>query len=141
MIQNLLLAFSTVSLLYSIAVALFQFLEISKKDFNPKMTFTLEPTNIAFGVATSTISVAFLAFHLIINHFVPVGIESIFPIEKNKWSKFFFYVMLGMMTFFYAGNYGVISGVLLFLTAFFNLIFDFRVPQQDQEDAVELENM
>ena len=141
MIKDVLLAFSTLSLIYTIAISLLQFLEISKKDFGPVLTDTMEPINSDFGVALTSLVIAFLCFHLIINRYVPIGIESFFPIEKSMWSKFIYSSFLGLMVFFYAGLYGVIACFLVFISSLLNLILDMRAPRKEHEDIIELENI
>lgn len=54
---------------------------MAKKNFVPSMKPNFEPTNRRFGSIVSAIVIAFICFNLLIAHFLPIGIEKVFPVS------------------------------------------------------------
>ena len=55
-------------------------LEIAKKNFVPSIEPNFDPVNLRFGSIVSAIVVAFLCFNLLIAHFLPIGLEKVYPV-------------------------------------------------------------
>jgi len=116
-------------------------LEVSKKDFTPSFEATSKPVNLLFGCATSTIVTAFLCFHLIVSHCIPIGIEKYFPIEEKIWSKFAFTMFLAMTVFFYSGLYGVVASAILVLSAIIDIYIACVIPPSTKNNESDLDSL
>ena len=141
--SNFIFVLSTISLLYAIAVCLLQILQLSKKVITVEFSLSFTPVNSLFGVFCTTFIIALLCYYLILNRSVPFGVDSFFPIEQNKWSKFFFQAILAVNIFFYSGNFGVIGGIFLMFTSVLYLQHDFTLPRHKvkEDKTMELENL
>ena len=143
MLKLLLDIFSTIVQIYVMAIALFQFVEVSKNSYKLTFTLKMEPLNDLFGASVSCLVIAFITMHLTVAIYYPRTQEEFIEIEGHPVTKFFVTMLIAVSSLFYIGMYGFIGGIALMISGILRLIYELHVKNDkiidENQELVELE--
>ena len=141
MIRELVIAFSTISYLYTMSVCLLQFYVIMKEQIQPTFDLSDEAVNTKFGVVCTNSVIVFLSFCIITKRLIYRDSTTFSIIESSPFTKLIITLFIAILSFFYCGNFGVIAFALLFLSSIFDLLVDLSYRQKENMEDIELPDL